>query len=68
MNDENKAVAPPKPTPEQIKEVMGQILQQFINEEAGNKVTRNNIAGLTLHLHAAIDGNITIKKQEGSTP
>jgi hypothetical protein len=60
--------APAGPTPVEVKQVIGQILQEFINEEAGNKVTRNNIAGLTIQLHGAIDGHITIKQQEGNTP
>jgi glycine betaine/choline ABC-type transport system substrate-binding protein len=57
------------PGPQQVKQVLAQILQQFINEEAGNKVTRNNMAGLTLQIHGAIDGHITLQKpQEGDTP
>jgi hypothetical protein len=56
------------PTPEEIKQVVGHILQEFVREEAGNKVTRNNMAGLTMQLHGAIDGQITLKQQEGNTP
>jgi hypothetical protein len=57
------------PGPDQIKKVLAQIMQQFVHEEAGNKVTRNNIAGLTLQIHGAIDGHITLQKpQEDDTP
>jgi len=57
---------PARPSADQVKKVIGQIIQQFVNDEVGNKVTRNNMAGLTMQLHGAIDGHITIQEQEGS--
>jgi len=66
--DETLPMAPVVPTPDKVKEVLGQIMQQFVNEEAGNKVTRNNMAGLIMQIHGAIDGQITIQNKEGNTP
>lgn len=45
---------------EEIKKVINVILQEFIKEEAGNRVTSNNISGLQLKLSAALDGKITL--------
>ena len=60
--------APSVPKPDEVKQVIFQIVQQFIAEEKDNKVTRNNMAGLIMQLNGAVDGQITIKQQEGTTP
>lgn len=59
---------PALPAVDSVKQVVRQIIHEFISEEAGNKVTRNNMAGLSMQIFAAIEGNITITQQEGSTP
>ena len=49
---------------EEIKEVVGHLLANFTKEEAGNRVTSNNMLALTLHINHALDGQITLQKQE----
>jgi hypothetical protein len=46
---------------ENIKKVVAALLQEFAKEEAGNRVTSNNIFGLSSKLMAALDGQITLK-------
>lgn len=46
---------------EDIKKVVAALLQEFAKEEAGNRVTSNNIFGLSSKLMAALDGQITLK-------
>lgn len=57
----------PVPDMDEIKKVIGQLLQNFTQEEAGNKVTSNNMAGLAMNLMGALDGNITLKPPEEGT-
>jgi len=66
--EETLPIGPLVPTPAEVKQVLAEIMQQFVNEEAGNKVTRNNMAGLIMQIHGAIDGQITIQQKEGNTP
>jgi hypothetical protein len=58
----------PVPNMEEIKQVVGGLLQNFVKEEAGNKVTTNNISGLAMNLMQALDGNITMTKPEETPP
>ena len=47
-----------------VQEVINQLLQQFTQEEAGNKVTRNNMLGLSMQIGMAFEGKITLQKSE----
>lgn len=49
---------------EELKQVMGAILSQFLKVEGGNKVTQYNLRGLMQELIDAVDGKITLKPQE----
>ena len=51
------------PDMDEIKKTMTVILQNFTSEEAGNKVTSNNMAGLSMNLIMALDGKISTKKE-----
>jgi hypothetical protein len=68
MSDDKKLDAPREVTPipdmNAIKEVVHNLIQNFVKEEVSNKVTNNNMAGLTMLLMQAIDGKITMKKPE----
>ena len=58
----------PGPDMDAIKEVVQHLIQNFVKEEAGNRVTNNNMAGLTMMLMQAIDGKITMKPPEEQAP
>ena len=45
---------------EEIKKVVGVLLTEFVKEEAGNRVTSNNMAGLQMKIMMALDGKITM--------
>ena len=51
------------PDMDEIKKTISVLLQNFAKEEAGNKVTSNNMAGLSMNLMMALDGNISTKKE-----
>lgn len=53
-------------TVDETKEVISALVQNFIAEEKGNKVTNNNMTGLLLHLMAAVEGKLRVK-QEGES-
>jgi hypothetical protein len=45
-----------------VKQVISVVIDNFIKEEVGNRVTRNNMAGLTMTIMQAMDGNITLEQ------
>lgn len=47
-----------------IKHTIGVLVDNFIKEEAGNKVTRNNMTGLAVQVMGAIDGTITVQTKD----
>jgi hypothetical protein len=47
---------------EEIKKTVQALLQNFAKEEAGNRVTSNNMMGLMMNINAALDGKITMTK------
>ena len=53
-------------TVDETKEVISALVQNFIAEEKGNKVTNNNMTGLLLHLMGAVEGKLRVK-QEGES-
>jgi len=48
----------------EIKSVISTLVNNFVEEEKGNRVTNNNMTGLTVKLMAAIDGQITTTPPE----
>lgn len=58
-----------KVSTDEVKQVINQLVQNFIKEEQGNRVTNNNMSGLLMQIFAAVDGQITVNQpQEGDTP
>jgi hypothetical protein len=53
-----------RPSVEETMQVIQQLIQNFVAEESGNKVTGNNMAGLMLQIQGAVSGSIRIKPQE----
>lgn len=53
---------------EDIKKVVAVLLENFLKEEVGNKVTPNNMLALSIHITQALDGKITLNKPEDATP
>jgi hypothetical protein len=49
---------------EEIKKVVGVLLTEFVKEEAGNRVTSNNMAGLQMKIMMALDGKISMNPPE----
>jgi hypothetical protein len=49
---------------EEIKQVVQQLIQEFTQVEAGNKVTQNNMLGLSMKIGMALDGKITLSPPE----
>jgi len=49
---------------EDIKKVVTKLIQDFIEEERGNRVTFNNMRSLHINITDALDGKITIKKSD----
>jgi hypothetical protein len=45
---------------DEIKKVVGVLIDQFIKTESGNKVTVNNMMALGFHISQALDGKITL--------
>jgi len=66
MTDDKPMQVKQVPDMQAIKEVVQALLQNFAKEEVGNKVTSNNMTGLTVNLMAALDGQITMKAPEAS--
>jgi hypothetical protein len=52
----------------EVKQTVGHILANFTKEEAGNRVTNNNMMALTIMIGQAIDGQITTTKPEDAAP
>ena len=52
---------------DELKQVILQLIQEFIQEEKGNTVTNNNMSGLLMKLNAAADGLIRIKAPDDNT-
>jgi len=52
---------------EDVKKVIGVLLQEFAKEEAGNRVTSNNMAGLQMKIQMAFDGKIHINPPPAAT-
>ena len=49
---------------EDIKKIVSALLSEFAREEAGNKVTSNNMFALGAKINMAFDGKITLEKPE----
>jgi hypothetical protein len=49
---------------DEVKKVISTLIDNFVKEEAGNRVTRNNMLALSLYIGQAVDGQITLTKQE----
>ena len=49
---------------QETKEVIRTLLADFVKEEAGNRVTSNNMGGLQMKLMMALDGKITLHPPE----
>jgi hypothetical protein len=47
-----------------MKKVVNTLIENFVNEELGNKITKNNMLALSLYITQAIDGQITLGKPE----
>jgi hypothetical protein len=47
---------------DEIKKVVAVLIQNFIKEEAGNRITSNNMLALSIGINQAIDGQITMSK------
>ena len=56
------------PSMEELQMIFQQLIMNFINEEQGNKVTNNNMAGLQQLLSLALAGKITTKQPQGQAP
>jgi hypothetical protein len=48
----------------EIKKVVSHLLDNFLKTEAGNKVTPNNMLGLSVMITQALDGQITLTPPE----
>jgi hypothetical protein len=46
---------------EDTKKVIAQLMNEFVKEEAGNRVTSNNIMALNMKVNMALDGDITMQ-------
>jgi hypothetical protein len=44
----------------EIRKVVQSILSNFLIEEQGNRVTKNNMQALMINVNHAFDGNITL--------
>ena len=64
MNEKEMKVTP-VPNIDEIKQVVGALIKNFVEEEKGNRVTDNNMTGLTVKLMGALDGQITMTPPEG---
>lgn len=60
--DDKQMELTPAPNLEDVRAVVKALVDKFITDEAGNKVTRNNMTGLVVQLMAAFDGQITLGK------
>ena len=60
-----KAIAKAVPV-SKIKEVVNIILQNFVQEEIGNRVTKNNMMALAIQINQAFDGQITLPPKGNS--
>jgi hypothetical protein len=49
---------------EEIKKVVILLLENFLKEEHGNRVTQNNMMALGVQIGQALDGKIVIDKPE----
>ena len=47
-----------------VKKVIAQLIQNFVEEEQGNRVTKNNMMALTMLISQALNGQITINPQK----
>lgn len=45
---------------EEIKQVVSHLFSDFIKEEAGNRVTKNNMLGLLMNINLAVEGKISL--------
>ena len=48
---------------EEFKRIIGQVIKNFVATEAGNKVTPNNMLGLTVIIGQVLDGEITLTNE-----
>lgn len=54
----------PAPDMAEMKQLLAQLFQKFVQDEQGNRVTQNNMAGLFGLVSSALDGNLQIKQPE----
>ena len=48
---------------DEIKKVIAALIQNFVQEEQGNRVTSNNMLALTMMINQALDGEISLKPE-----
>lgn len=58
----------PSATTKDTKKVIAVLIQNFVKEEKGNRVTSNNMLALNIAINQAIDGLITINQPGEGEP
>lgn len=53
---------------DELKKIIGIVMDNFFRDEQGNRVTRNNMRGLQMDIMLAIDGKISIKEDGLEAP
>jgi len=63
MTEKAKITADMNEEEDEIKKVIAALIQNFVQEEQGNRVTSNNMLALTVMINQALDGKISLKPE-----